>query len=127
MEEIKMAEIDGMEIPVKVVKEEDEINVIYGQFPINQNIGVSVNGYLEAEEILDLENEMKSREGEFLTKIWVDVPTYINLTTALFELYGEEIDKSQVVPDDEDILKLRDEKLTDDEFIDGLYKLFGVI
>lgn len=119
--------MEGMEIPVKIIKKDGEIDVVYGQFSINQNISVSIISYLEAEEILDLEDEMKSQKREFMTKVWIDVPTYINLTTALFELYGEELDKGLIVPDDDVILKFRNAEMSDEEFIDGLCAVFGVM
>lgn len=123
-----MVDIEGLELPIRVEKTEDGIKVVFGIFSIRSDIVVDITNFLEAEEILDLENMIEGKEF-FMTQTWFDVPSYINMTTSLFEMYGEALDEGQAVPDDEILLYLKKnaDEMTEEQFIDRLYEIFGVI
>lgn len=123
-----MVDIEGLELPIRVEKTEDGIKVVFGMFSIRSDIVVDITNFLEAEEILDLENMIEGKEF-FMTQTWFDVPSYINMTTSLFEMYGEALDEGQAVPDDEILLYLKKnaDEMTEEQFIDRLYEIFGVI
>lgn len=84
--------MDTVEVQIRIEKNDEGVKVLYGMFDVNPNIVLNITQEITPEEQQQLREELGETDW-FMTRTHFTIDKYVQLNTALFEVYNERIEE----------------------------------